>query len=90
MLNEENEFELDHGPLFSEEEQDEFLFRIFRHLTVGGSLCQFEVRTHGQCTGRGGRGTSRHGCGITHTTRTVGPIQLTKIAPLRDPQGGRR
>ena len=28
--------------LFSNEEKDEFLFRLFKHLVVGGILCQYE------------------------------------------------
>ena len=42
LLNEDNEFELDHGEVFTAEEKAEFLYKIFRHLAVGGSLCQFE------------------------------------------------
>ena len=42
LLNEDNEFELDHGELFTEEEKEEFIYHIFKHLAIGGSLCQFE------------------------------------------------
>ena len=42
LLNEDNEYELDHGEVFGEEDKGELLFKIFRHLCVGGSLCQFE------------------------------------------------
>ncbi|UPR03922.1 cilia- and flagella-associated protein [Chloropicon primus] len=42
LLNEDNEYELDNGPVFSEEDKEEFLYCIFRHLAIGGSLCQFE------------------------------------------------
>ena len=44
LLNEDNEAELENGELFSEEEKEEFLHVIFRHLAIGGSLCQFEDR----------------------------------------------
>ena len=42
LLNVDNEFELDHGEVFTADEKAEFLYKIFRHLAVGGSLCQFE------------------------------------------------
>jgi len=32
----------DNYDLYSESERDEFLFRIFRHLCLGGVVCQFE------------------------------------------------
>ncbi len=32
----------EHADMFSKEEQDEFLFRLFKHLVIGGSLCQYE------------------------------------------------
>ncbi|BHF73324.1 hypothetical protein SprV_0401640500 [Sparganum proliferum] len=28
--------------LFTEQERDEFLFRLFKHICIGGELCQFE------------------------------------------------
>jgi hypothetical protein len=39
LLNEESE----NSGLYSEEERDEFLWRLFGHLVLGGSCCQFEV-----------------------------------------------
>ena len=42
LLNEDNEYELDHGPVFSDDQKSELLYAIFRHLAIGGSLCQFE------------------------------------------------
>lgn len=38
ILREESE----HYDLFSQNERDELLFRIFKALVLGGSLCQFE------------------------------------------------
>ncbi|XP_059577072.1 cilia- and flagella-associated protein 300 isoform X2 [Alligator mississippiensis] len=32
----------DHFDLFSQSEREEFLFRLFEHLCLGGTLCQFE------------------------------------------------
>ena len=32
--------ESDHHDVFSETEKDEFIFRIFRHLCLGGDICQ--------------------------------------------------
>jgi len=32
----------DNYSLFSEDERGEFLFRLFRHLCLGGAICQFE------------------------------------------------
>lgn len=32
----------EHEDLFSDEDKQELLFRVFRHLVVGGSMCQFE------------------------------------------------
>lgn len=43
LLNEDNEIELENGHVFTEDEKEEFLFVIFKHLAIGGSLCQFEV-----------------------------------------------
>ena len=28
--------------LYNDGERDEFLFRLFKHLSLGGSICQFE------------------------------------------------
>lgn len=39
FLNEESE----NHDLFTESEQSELLFRIFKHLSLGGSMNQFEV-----------------------------------------------
>lgn len=39
LLNEESE----NHDLFSESEQSELLFRILKHLSLGGSVNQFEV-----------------------------------------------
>lgn len=30
--------------LYSEEEKAQLLYRIFRHMSLGGGICQFEVR----------------------------------------------
>jgi len=38
LLNPDSEY----ADLFSKEEKDEFLFRIFKHLVIGGTLCQYE------------------------------------------------
>lgn len=32
----------DHYDLFSQLDRQEFLFCLFKHLCIGGSLCQFE------------------------------------------------
>ena len=32
----------DNYDMFSEEERNEFLFVLFRHLCLGGAVCQFE------------------------------------------------
>jgi len=32
----------DNYDMFTEEERSEFLFRVFRHLCLGGAVCQFE------------------------------------------------
>ena len=32
----------DHYDTFTDSERDEFLFLIFRHLCLGGALCQYE------------------------------------------------
>jgi len=32
----------DNYDMFTEEERSEFLFRLFRHLCLGGAVCQFE------------------------------------------------
>ena len=34
--------ESDYFDLYSEAEQDELLFRLFKHLCLGGSVCQYE------------------------------------------------
>ena len=34
--------ESEHFDVFSEDDQRELLFRIFKHVMVGGALCQFE------------------------------------------------
>lgn len=39
FLNEESE----NLGLYDEKEEQEFLYHIFRHLVIGGSICQFEV-----------------------------------------------
>ena len=38
--------------LFSEQERNEFIFRIFKHLVLGGRLCQFEdeINNYINCT----------------------------------------
>ena len=41
LLNESSE----NAELFSEDDQQELLFRLFKHLCLGGACCQFEVRT---------------------------------------------
>eukprot|EP00937_MAST-01D_sp_MAST-1D-sp2_P002698 g2698.t1 len=38
LLNDESE----HAALFSAEDRDEFIFRVFRYVCVGGSLCQHD------------------------------------------------
>ncbi len=49
--------ESDNAGLYGAEEQDELLWRIFEHVVLGGSCCQFEV-------GGAGRGPSEgHRCG---------------------------
>uniref|UniRef100_A0A8C6TH55 Cilia- and flagella-associated protein 300 n=1 Tax=Neogobius melanostomus TaxID=47308 RepID=A0A8C6TH55_9GOBI len=40
MLNDE---ESEHFPVISQEERQEFLFRLFKHLCLGGELCQNEL-----------------------------------------------
>lgn len=35
--------ESDNAGLYSAEERDELLWRIFEHMVLGGSCCQFEV-----------------------------------------------
>jgi len=32
----------DNYGIFSDEERDEFLFLLFRHLCLGGAVCQYE------------------------------------------------
>lgn len=34
--------ESEHYSAYSAEERDEFLFRLLRHLALGGALCQYE------------------------------------------------
>lgn len=34
--------ESDHYCLYSDTEKDELLFRLFRHLCLGGQICQYE------------------------------------------------
>lgn len=34
--------ESDHFDLYSEVERNEFIFRLFRHLCLGGDVCQYE------------------------------------------------
>ena len=36
--------ESDHYDVFSESEKDEFIFRIFKHLCLGGDICQVRVK----------------------------------------------
>jgi len=38
--------ESDSAELFAPEEKEEFLYLIFKHLVLGGSLCQFEDYIH--------------------------------------------
>ena len=40
LLNEDSE----NSGLYSQEEQEQFLWRSFRHLCLGGACCQYEVR----------------------------------------------
>ena len=35
--------ESDNYDVFSENEKEEFLFRIFKHLCLGGDICQVEI-----------------------------------------------
>jgi hypothetical protein len=35
--------ESDHYDVFSEKEKEEFLFRIFKHLCLGGDICQVTI-----------------------------------------------
>lgn len=32
----------DHYDIYSESERSEFIFRLFRHLCLGGAICQYE------------------------------------------------
>ena len=32
----------DHYDIYSDTERDEFLFRLFKHVCLGGAVCQFE------------------------------------------------
>ncbi len=32
----------DNYDVFTESQRDEFLFRLFRHLCLGGAICQYE------------------------------------------------
>ena len=34
--------ESDHYCLYSDSEKEEFLFRLFQHLCLGGQVCQYE------------------------------------------------
>ena len=34
--------ESENAELFTDAERSEFLFRVFQHLALGGSMCQFE------------------------------------------------
>lgn len=34
--------ESDHWELYSDSEKDEFLYRLFRHICLGGQICQYE------------------------------------------------
>ena len=38
--------ESDHCDVFSENEKEEFIFRIFKHLCLGGDICQVNQITH--------------------------------------------
>eukprot|EP00951_Prasinocladus_malaysianus_P003417 scaffold24098_cov32-Prasinocladus_malaysianus.AAC.1 len=43
--------ESENADLFSEEEQSEFLFKVFRHIALGGSMNQYEVGSKPQLFG---------------------------------------
>jgi len=45
-MKDRDEDETDLETVFDAEDKDEFLFRVFSHLILGGSLCQYEDFVH--------------------------------------------
>uniref|UniRef100_A0A8C6TG85 Cilia- and flagella-associated protein 300 n=1 Tax=Neogobius melanostomus TaxID=47308 RepID=A0A8C6TG85_9GOBI len=90
MLNDE---ESEHFPVISQEERQEFLFRLFKHLCLGGELCQNElniepyISTTKKCTKNLSGGVQKDPetkkISVVSTVLKVAAFVSTSIGPYR-------